>query len=183
MKEKKKTSKLSIFGAMSFLILGLISFNSFASGNHEHSKSKEMIRKSLTEESKKNLIAVMKANEDLHGAFFKYDGKKIEKSAIKLKSKIEALKDTEISKLLKFSVTKLGEITSSNDRDANNNAYHIVSSALIHIINKYDLGSQYNAYSCPMVRKKWVQNSKKMEEVHNPYAPNMPHCGGQDTEY
>lgn len=55
--------------------------------------------------------------------------------------------------------------------------------ALIHIVNKYDLGSKYNAYSCPMVKKKWLQNSDKMAKVHNPYAAGMPHCGSQDTNH
>ena len=65
----------------------------------------------------------------------------------------------------------------------NNENYHIVSSALIFVINKYDLGSEYNAYSCPMVKKKWIQNSKKMTKVHNPYAAGMPHCGSQDSSH
>lgn len=41
--------------------------------------------------------------------------------------------------------------------------------ALIHIINTYDVGENYNAYSCPMTNKKWVQNSKKLNMVSNPY--------------
>jgi hypothetical protein len=45
------------------------------------------------------------------------------------------------------------------------------------------VGEGYNEYTCPMVKKKWVQNSKKRARVHNPYAPEMPHCGGQVTEY
>ena len=51
------------------------------------------------------------------------------------------------------------------------------------VVNTYDVGKKYNAYSCPMVKKKWVQNSKKMAKVHNPYAPNMPHCGSKDTSH
>ena len=65
----------------------------------------------------------------------------------------------------------------------NNQNYHLTSMALIHIVNTYDVGNEYNAYSCPMVKKKWLQNSKKMAKVHNPYAPNMPHCGGQDSNF
>ena len=140
-------------------------------------------RKILNDSAKKSVITVLEANEELHNSFFKYDGKKVESAAKKLKSAIDNVSDSEVSKLLKFSKTKLGEISSSKSRDDNNQNYHLVSMALIHIVNTYDVGTKYNTYSCPMVKKKWLQNSKKMAKVHNPYAPNMPHCGSQDTKY
>ena len=85
--------------------------------------------------------------------------------------------------LLTFSKTKLDQIKASNDREDNNQNYHLVSMALIHVVKEYDVGSKYNAYSCPMVKKKWLQNSKKISKVHNPYAPEMPHCGSQDSHH
>jgi hypothetical protein len=96
---------------------------------------------------------------------------------------MNAIENGETKKLLKFSIEKLGELKSDTERETNNQNYHLVSMALIHLVNTYDLGDAYNAYSCPMVKKKWVQNSKKMARVHNPYAPGMPHCGTQDSEY
>jgi hypothetical protein len=107
----------------------------------------------------------------------------VESNAMNLKKAIDAIEDKEVAKLLNFSKGKLKEIKASNDREVNNKNYHLVSMALIHIVNKYDVGSKYNAYSCPMVKKKWVQNSSKMAKVHNPYAPNMPHCGSKDSRY
>lgn len=152
--------------------------------NHDHSKaSKEKNRKLLNESSKKSVLRVLEINEKLHNAFFSYDGQKVEIEALKLSKAISKIQDKEIAKLLQFSQTKLSQIKASNDRESNNKNYNLISMALIHIINKYDIGSDYNAYSCPMVKKKWVQNSHKMAKVHNPYAPEMPHCGSQDSEY
>ncbi|MBT6325368.1 MAG: DUF3347 domain-containing protein [Bdellovibrionales bacterium] len=140
-------------------------------------------RKELKPATKKNVIAVLSVNESLHSAFFTYSGKLVEKEARNLIEKINDIKNEEISKLLQFSKSKLSEIKEANERDKNDQSYHSVSMALIHIVNKYDLGSKYNAYSCPMVKKKWIQNSEKMSKVHNPYAPGMPHCGLQDSKY
>ncbi len=198
--EKKLSFKKS-FLVLGFVALGMFGLESYASDSHgshdhskmkngkmdhskmDHSKMKKGSRKALTEATRKSVVSALEANEALHSSFFKYDGKSVEQNAKKLKSAIDAIEDKEIGKLLKFSKVKLSEIKASSDRKVNNKNYHLVSMALIHIVNKYDVGSKYNAYSCPMVKKKWVQNSSKMTKVHNPYAPNMPHCGSQDTTY
>ena len=181
---------------LSVVALGLFGIESYASGTHgghdhskmnhtemDHSKMKKGDRKSLSEAAKKSVISALEANEALHSSFFKYDAKAVESNALKLKKAIDAIEDKEVTKLLNFSKTKLSEIKASNDRETNNKNYHLISMALIHIVNKYDVGSKYNAYSCPMVKKKWIQNSGKMAKVHNPYAPNMPHCGSQDSHH
>lgn len=130
--------------------------------------------------TKDELLNVFSANEKLHAAFFQYDAKEVEKQANNLKDSMEKVKNPEVAKLLKFSKQKLNEIKASKKRKENNQNYHLVSMALIHLLNKYNLGDTYGAYSCPMVKKKWIQNVKKMEEVHNPYAPEMPHCGNKN---
>ncbi len=193
--EKKLSLKKSL-SLFSVVALAAFSIETYASGNHsshdhskmnhskmDHSKMKKGSRKSLTEATKKSVVSVFEANEALHSSFFNYDAKKVETNAKKLKKAIESIEDNEITKLLSFSRTKLSEIKATADRESNNKNYNLVSMALIHIVNKYDVGSKYNAYSCPMVKKKWVQNSSKMAKVHNPYAPNMPHCGSQDTTH
>lgn len=198
---EKKLSLKKSFLVLSVVALGLFGMESYASGtqgghdhskmNHskmdhskmDHSKMKKGDRKSLSEAAKKSVVSALEANEALHSSFFKYDAKAVESNAMKLKKAIDAIEDKEVAKLLNFSKNKLSEIKASNDRETNNKNYHLVSMALIHIVNKYDVGSKYNAYSCPMVKKKWVQNSSKMAKVHNPYAPEMPHCGSQDSHH
>jgi len=140
-------------------------------------------RKSLSENHKLEVIKVLKANEKVHESFFKYDGSSVESSAKNLGEQIDLLENNEIKKLLNFAKKKALEIKSANDQKTNNQNYNIVSMALIHIVNTYDLGKDYNAYSCPMVKKKWLQNSSKKDKVHNPYSAMMPHCGSKDTNY
>ena len=159
-------------------------FNSHASDS-THMKNMKKEKSSMTMSSKKEIdaktktgiLAILEANESLHAAFFKYDGKKVERNAKAVSKKIAALKNEEIKKLLTYGQKTLSKITAKADREENNKNYHLVSMALIHVINTYQLGDKYAAYRCPMVRKKWVQNTKKMAKVHNPYAPEMPHCG------
>ena len=193
--EKKLSFKKSLL-LLVIVGLGLWGMVSYASETHkdhakmDHSKvdhstmkkmSKKGNRKSLNEETKESVVNALEANEKLHSSFFKYDGEKVEAAAKKLIKAIEDIEDSEVSNLLNFSKTKLKQIKASNSRDDNNQNYHLVSMALIHVIKIYDVGEKYNAYSCPMVKKKWIQNSSKMSKVHNPYAPKMPHCGSKDT--
>jgi hypothetical protein len=181
---EKKVSFKKLFIIISFVVIGLVSYESYASKDHDkmdHSKAGH--RKVLDKQSKNELTSVLVANELLHNSYFNYDGNSVEKAALKLKEEIDKISNTEISELLKFSSSKLSEIKAASDREKNNQTYHMVSMALIHIINTYDVGSHYNAYSCPMVKKKWIQNSSKVGKINNPYAPQMAHCGDQDTKY
>jgi hypothetical protein len=182
------------FLTLSILAVSIYGVETFASEDHskmDHSKMNhgekmkmnKSNRKALDIKTKKEIVKALKANEDVHNAFFEYDAKKVEKTSSILNKAIQAISNPEVSKLLKFSQSKIADIKATNDRDDNNQNYHLASMALIHIVNTYDVGNEYNAYSCPMVKKKWLQNSKKMSKVHNPYAPNMPHCGGQDTSH
>lgn len=171
---------MEVFMNFKKLALMVLSTMALLFSHHVIAASK---RKKLSDDTRKSLIEVLKVNEQLHQSFFKYDKNLVEQNARKLKDVIGKIKNEEVSKLLSFSRKQLGEIKSSHDRGINNNHYNLVSMALIHIVNTYDLGSKYNSYSCPMVKKKWIQNSAKMAKVHNPYAPQMPHCGSKDSNY
>ena len=133
----------------------------------------------IKENYKKEVLEALSVNEDLHASFFKYKASEVELNAKKLNEKISKITHKDISKLLKFANTKLLTIKADSKRAANNEAYHIVSMAMINVINTYNLGDKYKAYVCPMVKKKWLQNTTKADKVNNPYAPYMPHCGSQ----
>lgn len=137
-------------------------------------------KKKISDKEKSEVLTALQANEALHASFFEYKGAEVEKNAKALSNALSKISNKEIKKLLTFSKTKLSEIKKDADREANNKAYNTVSMALIHVMNSYDLGGKYKSYTCPMVQKKWVQNTDKMVKVHNPYAPEMPHCGRQD---
>ena len=166
----------------------LLSTQIFASGSHnkmDHSKMKmkQGSRKMLMGAQKKEVLAVLQANEKLQESFFKYDGASAQKAAMNVKMAMSKVSKPEIAKLLKYAQTKLGELKSSNSRDQNNKIYHMVSSAMILVVKRYDVGGKYNAYSCPMAKKKWIQNSAKNDGVKNPYLAMMPGCGSKDTTY
>ncbi len=158
------------------VILGLLS--SFALFSQTSGK-----RAVLDEKSKTELLTIFKMNEKLHDAFFKSDFVAAEKHALELKKSIDNLKNSEIKKALTFSASKLADIKASNSRSVNNKNYHLFSSALIYQLNKYDIGNEYDAFYCPMEKKKWIQNAKKHAGVMNPYATEMPTCGNQETHY
>ncbi|MBH47255.1 MAG: hypothetical protein CME71_03695 [Halobacteriovorax sp.] len=132
---------------------------------------------------KKEVAEVLNANEELHAAFFEYSNENVQKAAALVAKKIMAIKDKEISKLLKVSHDKLMEMTKSTDEKANKEAFYVVSLGLANIIRKYDVGGKWNVYSCPMVKKSWVQDSAKNDNVRNPYAPEMPGCGSKNTSF
>lgn len=130
--------------------------------------------------SKSSVQAVFKANEALHSSFFDYDAKQVEKAAKELQAAIAKVENKDALKTLSPAQDKLKLIKADAKREKNNENYHLVSTALIDVLEDFDVGEDYAPYSCPMVMKKWVQNVKIMPKVHNPYAPEMPHCGGRD---
>ena len=101
---------------------------------------------------KDNLLKAFKVNEDLHMAFYKYDAKKVSKFSKGLKSALEMVKGKKIIKVLGRAAKQLGKISEEKSQDQNNKLYSLVSKSLISLLAKYDLGKDYNAYSCPMVK-------------------------------
>lgn len=93
---------------------------------------------------------------------------------------LKSISDEEILKKLEYSFTKLESIKADNERSKNNENYHVVSMTLIHLLNKYKPSTDYESFTCPMVKKKWIQNIRKSPNVENPYAPEMKSCGSRD---
>lgn len=136
-------------------------------------------KEAVDEKTKAEILKVLEANEALHASFFKYNADEVVSNAKKTNAAISNVSNKEIKKLLVNASKKLSAIKVDSKREDNNKDYHQASMAFIYLINKYELGDKYAGYRCPMVKKKWVQNTKKMGRVHNPYAPEMPHCGGR----
>ncbi|TDJ05622.1 MAG: hypothetical protein E2O68_06215 [Deltaproteobacteria bacterium] len=157
------------------IILGLLLISNFTFAATERVK--------LPEQTKMEIINVLKVNENLHASFFKYDAGKVEKNAKDLVQAMDKINDPQVKKLLNYSKSQITQINPTQTREKNNQLYNMVSMALTHLINKYDLGNEYNIYYCPMEKKKWVQNSLKMKKSNNPYMPSMPHCGERLTDY
>lgn len=170
---------------LSFILLFNLSFTAVGAegAKSQHGMSETKSRRPLDLKHKAQLVAVLEANEKLHSAFFKYNGRKIEIEAKEVVRSIGKLKHKKAMEILIPAKKLLLSLKAKSKKEQNNVAYHKASLLLASIVNKYDVGNSYNVYSCPMVKKTWIQNSKKQLRTHNPYAPEMPHCGGRDTEY
>ena len=180
------TIKNLILAAIMGVLVALTSGNSF-SMHHEKSEGKkskrEFARSKLESKAKAQLIQIYEENEKLHSAFFNYNAGLVEKYSSSLRDLLLKIENKKIKKVFKRSLKQLEKIKSSNEKEKNYHLYSLVSKKLVEVLMEYDLGGTYNAYSCPMVRKVWVQNSTKMDKVHNPYASYMPHCGEKDTSF
>lgn len=148
----------------------LLAFNSWA-------------RIEMKPEVQKQVQSILKAGDKLHESFFEYDASAVEKAAKDVAQKISELKDPELAKLLKVTKEKLEEIGKEKSESVNKENFYIVSLGLGNVVNKYEVGGKWNIYSCPMVKKKWIQDSSKVSDVQNPYASGMPNCGSKDTDY
>lgn len=168
---------------LTILLFTVIGFGAKATNSHKHhghqEKKSDVSLKTVSKEAKAELKSVLEKYDELHSVFFQYNGKEVEKVATKLKAEINKIQDSDFKKLLSFSAKKLDSLKASSSREENNKNFNIISMALIHVINKYDVSSDHSAFYCPMVKKKWIQNTKKLASVSNPYAPEMPGCGGK----
>ena len=140
-------------------------------------------RKPLPQKDKAAVIKVLQANELLHAAFFDYSGKSVEENAQKTLKALMKLSKSSVIKEFVDPYKVLKNIKAKNTRELNNTLYASISKGFVKVVNTYDVGPDYNSYSCSMVKKKWVQNSSKKKRTHNPYAPEMPHCGSRDTDH
>lgn len=140
-------------------------------------------RVQLEKKIQNEAIKTLEANELLFDSFFTYSSKNIEKNAKNLIAQIDRMSNSDIKNDFSKSIPALRKLNKNNKKEENNNLYNQASLNFIRIINTYDVGPHFNAYTCPMVNKRWVQNTKDSNQVRNPYADYMPHCGGQDTEY
>lgn len=137
----------------------------------------------LTKKNQAEVIQTLYVNDKLFDSFFSYSRKKIESNAKALVKTINKMSKSEIKKEFKKSLPFLRKLSAKNKKALNNDLYNKANLNFIKIINHYDVGPYYNAYTCPMVNKRWIQNTKNSNKVKNPYADYMPHCGGQDTDY
>ncbi len=159
------------FRFIAFVGLVLIGFNSKAF-------SSEMMK--VNDKNKEIIYNALQAYDQLHFAYFEYDKDEVVKKAKVLSEKLALIKIEMVKdKLEKDNVQKLiSAIKTENSRSINNSLLDNISKRLNDIIiTKIDLDGRYGLFYCPMVKKYWLQNVKKMTKVHNPYAPDMPHCG------
>lgn len=173
---------------MKLLLLGILSIALpvFAQHNHDHHHDNhakpEVKRQSLSSKDKSVLSEILAKNDLLFNSFLKKDKDLIEKYAKEL-SALVSTADSSIVKQVKAKASSLNNIKSSNKNEDNLHAYESFLNPLITLVQQYDVGGKYNVFSCPMVKKSWIQDLKTNKDVKNVYAMDMLECGSQDTHF
>ena len=139
-------------------------------------------RKELVETEKKVVLEVLQKNDDLFNAFLKKDAKASAKAAASLKDLISK-SDIKVLADAKNKIDGLSKITASNTQEKNLGNYEAFNNSLIEIVKVYNVGSKFNIFNCPMVKKSWIQNVDTNKEIRNVYAMEMLECGSQETQF
>lgn len=173
---------------MKLLLLGILSIALpvFAQHNHNHhhenhAKS-EVKRQSISSKDESVLSEILEKNDLLYNSFLKKDKDLIEKYAKEL-SALVSTADIPIVNQVKAKVSDLNSIKSSSKNEDNLKAYESFLYPLIILVQQYDVGGKYNIFSCPMVKKSWIQDLKTNKDVRNVYVMDMLECGSQDTHF
>lgn len=170
---------------MKILLAGFlaIAFPVFAQHNHDqHADHSQAKRKALQSNDKAQLTEILAKNDSLFNAFLKKDNALIVKNAKELAGLV-VKSDGPILKELKAKVYSLEGIKSSNKNEDNLKAYEAFLNPLIAIVQQYEVAGKYNVFSCPMVKKSWIQDTEVNKDVKNVYATDMLECGTQDTRF
>ncbi len=173
---------------LSFLLISFFSATIFAvEGEHNSAPkikySKATKRIGLSKKDRKDVLEVLKANEVLHAGFYTYKRSKIMQKVEKVNHAISKIKSNKTKRIFTKSQKWLEQISTKLRKKENYKKYNMFSKELIKIILKYNVGSDYNIYYCPMLKMTWIQNTKTDDTVLNPYASYMPHCGQRESDF
>ncbi len=139
-------------------------------------------RLELAAADKAQVLEVLGKHDALFNFLIKNDYKGAEGAALALKSALD--KSTSlVLKAAKAQSASLAQIKGSLDGEKNLAFYEKVSDPLVAVVKGYNVGAGHNIFSCPMVKKSWVQNVTQHKEVRNIYATSMLECGTQDTKF
>lgn len=170
---------------MKLLLLGILSFSlsAFAQDNHfEHGNHTATNRTAIGSKEKGQIVEVLVKNDLLFNAFLKKDVSVIEKMAKDLHAYVSMSKNPLLEEV-KAEVWNLASIKSSNLNEQNLKAYESFLKPLIKVVQSKDIGGKFNVFSCPMVKKSWIQNVEINKGVKNLYTMEMLECGSQDTHF
>lgn len=171
---------------------------SLASCNSEHEGHTEVVKTSETSESaetkdqktalekevEEQALKIFAANFQLHQAFVKDDVELIQQQAVNLREvttqaiaaqpTLVALAKVDDTLKLMATQKEVEELTTS---------FGQVNLVLVDYLLAHELSGAYNVYYCPMVDKRWIQDSAQVLEVQNPYALYMLKCGTKETSF
>lgn len=167
---------------MLFLAFLSLSLPVFAQHSHdEHAQHLPAKRKTINAADKIEITEVLGANDKLFNAFLKKDSASVEKMAKDLQATLSKSKSP-ILKDVRAQASKLN-IKSALKIEDNMKSYEALLNPLIKVVKEYEVESKYNVFSCPMVKKSWLQDITVNKDVKNVYAMDMLECGTQDTQF
>lgn len=159
-------------------------------GHEGHSESmsqdkmeEDSARQQLSMDVKSQLREVYRRNDKLYQLFMQERYDQVEGQAKQVARAIEKIENPDVTQLLDFTKKNLRDLDGELEVEVLQEAYSMISTALIHVLKTYDIGPGFNAYYCPMVKKRWVQNSMEVTQVQNPYDKTMRKCGDQETHF
>lgn len=152
--------------------------------------SKEVAKKSTTVVdrqksgfSEKQLADLWRTYHLVFTGFIKSDFKKAEAGAKEMIKVLDGLALGTEQKLLAKAKKGLDQIEEKASREINNKHFESVSKVLVSYLNQYKIDPKFQIFYCPMVRKRWIQDTKRYAKTHNAYDPGMLHCGGKVSNF
>lgn len=150
--------------------------------DHDHDQKMSVARKPLNASEKTAITSILNKNDELFNAFLKKDNALVEKTA---KALVEVTSQYKMAsfKDIQAQASKLSSIKASKSREANMDIYEAFLRPLIKFVQTYEVDKKFNVFSCPMVKKSWLQDTSVNKDVRNVYAMEMLECGTQDTKF
>lgn len=139
-------------------------------------------RKELPSGDLAQVHQVLILNDQLFSALIKNDFKAAEPKAKELKKALDQTR-IEVLKPVRAGASELDAFKASAEKENNLALYEKFLNPLIQVVKSYKVDSKYNIFSCPMVKKSWIQNTSVHQDVRNVYATYMLECGTQDSKY
>lgn len=139
-------------------------------------------RKVLEPKAQKELDGVLRENDILFNALLKKDAPAIEKAATQLSALVTKSAGA-VMKDVKAQVKNLIAMKAPVKHEDKLISYEKFLNPLISVVKDHQAGKKFNIFTCPMVKKSWIQDTEVNKDVRNVYAMEMLECGTQDTRY
>ncbi|MBI2521867.1 MAG: DUF3347 domain-containing protein [Bdellovibrio sp.] len=128
-------------------------------------------------EIEKYLNDVLKANDAVHSAFIKSDDKELKSVWDTFEKALSGPRPDELKDFVTESKSAASKLVNATKFDEKRKLYGDVMKPIALMLQKYGPIASYKVFTCPMVKKDWIQDIKVVPQVQNPYDPKMVKCG------
>ncbi len=128
-------------------------------------------------EIQKYLANVLKANDAVHSVFIKNDEQGFKMVWDGFEKALSQTRPDELKELITESKSASSKLMTATSLDEKRKLYGDVVKPIVLLLQKYGPIESYKVFTCPMVKKDWIQDIKVVSQVQNPYDPKMLKCG------